>query len=694
MIHVYHIKDIAPLGNLRSDFVDVSRQSSGVTWQHKGQTLKIEAWGRGILRIRATLNSTFAPMSDALVRSEPSAADSKLDGQGVWIINGDIRACLSAQGHLRFYRRDEPEPFLSETWFDTDHDELYVPSRVFYPIGDQVYEINATFEAFDDERFYGLGQHKSGRLDQKGMVLDLYQRNGEITIPLLISSRLYGFLWNNPAVGRVELAVNQTRWYAKRARQLDYFVFTGDSYAALMSRYAELTGFAPQLPHWASGFWQSKLRYSSQEELLSVAREYRQRGLPLDAIVVDFFHWNHFGDWDWDQQHWPDPKAMVDELEAQGVKVVVSVWPNVSPKSANFEAMNNAGYLVRTVRGSSALFRFVDTYDDQGIDLHLYDATNPEAQRFVWQAIKRQHLDIGIENFWLDACEPSLTRREYDNLQFHRGNGEEIANLYPLVHTKAFYDGLTSEGSTEILSLSRSAWAGSQRYGTAVWSGDIPSTWESLRLQVVTGLNMMFSGIPWWTTDIGGFLYGDIHSEDFRELIVRWFQYGVFCPLFRLHGNRNPHYSQANLSASGDPNEVWSFGEEAYKVISGLLYFRERLRPYIEQQMHAASVSGLPPMRPLFFDYPHDENAYPITDQFLFGSDILVAPVLHMRQHKRRVYLPVGEQWHDIWSTDVHVGGQWVEVNAPLDVIPFFVRENSQLRITPDWFTPFDSEII
>ncbi len=280
----------------------------------------------------------------------------------------------------------------------------------------------------------------------------------------------------------------------------------------------------------------------------------------------------------------------------------------------------------------------------------------------------------GIKSWWLDACEPEINPRDFDNLRYYSGNGLAVANIYPLLHEQAFYDGMRAEGEEEIISLCRSAWAGSQRYGAALWSGDIASTFEALQTQVRAGLNVGLSGIPWWTTDIGGFHGGDTRTPYFRELIVRWFQYGVFCPLFRLHGFRMPN---EKFWDTGGDNEVWSFGEEAYAIITELMLLRERLRPYIMEQMHLAHEQGTPPMRPLFFDFPEDEMSWAVDDQFMFGPDLLVAPVLYEGARSRDVYLPAGTAW-----TDERVdGGQRITADAPLERIPLYLRAGRQLPI-------------
>ncbi len=526
-----------------------------------------------------------------------------------------------------------------------------------------------------------MGQHQHGLLDQKGATVELIQRNTEVSIPFLLSSRMYGFLWNNPAVGRVELGTNETRWVAEATPQLDYWVTTGAAAAEIMEHYADATGHTPDFPEWAAGFWQCKLRYRTQEELMSVAREHKRRGLPMSVIVADFFHWTLQGDWKFDPALWPDPAAMVRELAEMGVQLMVSIWPSVNALSENFEALQARGLLLRTERGIPVLHNFRDNRPEGPAFTYYYDATNPEARKFMWEKIREHYYRIGIKVFWLDACEPEMHPMDVDNVRFHTGTGLVAANAYPMLHEQGVFEGMREEGQAAILNLCRSAWAGSQRVGAAVWSGDIDSTFEALQAQVREGLNIGLSGIPWWTTDIGGFYGGDPDSPAFRELLIRWFEFGVFCPLFRLHGFRNVVFDDTTMLFSGGPNEVWSYGEEAYAIVKDQLFLRERLRPYVMAQMKLAQEKGIPPMRPLFFDYPSDAACAAVDDQFLFGPDILVAPILHAGARSRDVYLPAGTAWTDAWTGQKLSGGEHVTADAPLTRIPVYLREGARVPI-------------
>ena len=652
-----------------------TQESQFLIWQENQQKLWLQPWGVNGMRVQANLTGGRLDLPQALL--EPAAkmqAAIRIEEESATLRNGSIQAKIARDGRLEFSHAPSGRNLLREPGWAACNE----PNRNFKYRNGRLYQIEATFEAQEGERFYGLGQHPDGHLDQKGCVVELKQRNTAVSIPFLLSSRMYGFLWNNPSVGRVELGRNATRWVAEGAQQLDYYLVCGESYAEILARYADATGHAPVLPEWAAGFWQCRLRYETQEELLSVAREYQRRGLPLAVIVADFFHWSRMGDWRFDPVCWPDPRAMVRELESMGVRLMVSIWPTVSPLSENYSAMRERGMLVNNEYGTDAQQVFVDNGVEGPTYYPYYDATNPEARTFIWDTVKKNYYDLGVKTFWLDNDEPDVSPWNPANLRFHLGNGVEVGNIYPLLHQQAFYDGMRAAGETDFVTLSRSGWAGSQRFSSAIWSGDIASTFEALRDQVRAGLNIGLSGIPWWTTDIGGFHGGDIRTPYFRELIVRWFQFGVFCPIFRLHGHRAP--IEKPLPATGAGNEVWSFGEEAYGMIRPLLLLRERMRPYLLRQMQIAAEKGLPPMRPLFVDFPDDPVCAAVEDQFLLGPDILVAPVLLEGARERKVYLPAGTEWTDAKKGTPLPGGQWLTVDAPLDSVPVFLKKGSGLK--------------
>lgn len=661
--------------------VRLVREGAALEVRQRHEVLRIEAWGTDSVRVRAARFRLPAESAGALDDRPPDGPEPRIElGEaGARLVHGALTVLVDvdpASEHpeplLRFVRTGTGEELLAER-----REHFWTPgARAYHGNRSGAYEIHQQFAAYDGERLYGMGQRTHGRLDLKGLALDLVQRNAEVNIPFVLSSRGYGLLWNVTAVGRVEFGADVTRWQAGQARAIDYWFTGAPTPADVLERYADVTGHVPELPAWASGFWQSKLRYRTQDELLAVAREHHRRGLPMSVIVADYFHWSAMGDYRFDPAEWPDPAAMVRELRELGVELMVSIWPTVSPLSENYATFRDDGLLIGADQG----VEFHKTIRDKGMatpmPVAFYDPTNPDTRRYVWDLVRRNYLAHGIRVFWLDACEPELDPPQPANLALYAGPGAEVANLYPRENARAFAEGMCAAGEEATVLLCRSAWAGSQRYGAAVWSGDIPATWDSLGRQIRAGLSIAISGIPWWTTDIGGFHGGDPDDPRYRELIVRWFQYGVFCPLFRLHGNREPR-TAAGHTQTGGPNEVWSYGEEAYRAIAAVLHLRERLRPYLHEQMRVASATGLPPMRPLFVDHPEDAAAWVVDDEFLLGPDVLVAPVYRPGERAREVYLPAGRDWVDPATGRPHRGGERITLDVPLDRVAALVAADA-----------------
>ena len=474
-----------------------------------------------------------------------------------------------------------------------------------------------------------------------------------------------------PSTGTVELGMNRTRWSSDCAKTMDYVVIGGSPREA-SEKLADLTGHAPMIPEYALGFWQCKLRYERQEQVLEVARKYRELGVPVSVIIVDYFHWTEQGDYRFDPEYWPDPKAMADELHRMGIRLMVSMWPTINEHSENYRYMLEHNMLMQTASGSNRVFDF---YGPQA----EIDPTNPETRRYVWQKLKENYIDNGVDLLWFDEAEPEIHPEQFDNLILYAGRGDEAALLYPFCYAQLVYDGMKEIGREDIITLSRAAYTGAQRLGTLVWSGDIRSSFESLTEQIKSGLNMAMCGLPWWNTDIGGFYGGDISGEYFRELIVRWFQYGVFCPVMRLHGSRDGHDRSRNIKEpTGGDNEIWSFGEKNLPVLADLIRLRYRLIPYLSEQMKKASEHGIPVMRPMFFDYPGDEVCWTTGDQYMFGDDILFAPISAQGQTDRAVYLPQGD-WTLTKDMTVCKGGRWVNAHAEIDEFIAFVRTGAEV---------------
>lgn len=671
------------------------------------EKLWIEAWGKDSLRVRMTkeahMDANDWALTEKVEEYVPEISFTEIDVTDPWyksdewakyhqtatvarIRNGKITAEVNAEGWI-CYKNDKGEILTEEYWRTRDRINRYcaplrITGRELKPVqGTSDYSLAVRFEAYDDEKIFGMGQYQEKNLNKKGACLELCHRNSQASVPFMISSRGYGFFWNNPAIGTATFATNKTEWIAYSTKKMDYFITAGDTPADLEANYSAATGRTPMMPEYGLGYWQCKLRYRTQEELLAVAREHKRRGLPMDAIVVDFFHWTRQGDFKFEPRDWPDPQAMVDELKELGIETVVSVWPTIDERSENFGKMAANGWLVSADRGNSNHMTWMG-------NTVFYDATHPGAQKFVWERCKENYYKYGIKCFWLDEAEPEYGPYDFDNYRYYAGPAIQCSNVYPVGYAKGFYDGLKAEGEKDVLSLVRCAWAGSQKYGVLTWSGDVYSSFRSMREQLQAGLNMCLAGIPWWTSDIGGFLGGDISDAKFRELLIRWFEWGCFCPVFRMHGERSPWYEReeefingVRQLTSGQDNEVWSFGEENYEIMKKYLFIRENLREYIREGMKTASENGTPIMRPLFYDFSGDRESWNVEDEYMFGPDLLVAPVMEEGAEERELYLPDGAVWKDAYTGKSYEGGQRVVVPAPIDIIPVMIRDGKNIVI-------------
>lgn len=669
-------------------------ENNALVCYHQGEILRIEAWGKDSLRVRATMQGQFTGNGWALSETPGNATpkvtigeedhwvgDGTTDKRDIATIeNGRMKAVVNFAGVITFYRDDKK---ILQEYFRYYDGTLVKQSRCLKilnrewkgVIGGSEYSLDVKFEANKGEKLFGMGQYQQEEMNLKGCILELAQRNSQISVPFAVSSLGYGFLWNNPAVGQVTFGNNYTEWIAKATKEMDYWITVANTPKEILRQYTEVTGRADMFPEDLMGLWQCKLRYRTQDEVLTVARQYQKEGIKIDQIVIDFFHWTVQGDWKFDKTYWPDPKAMVDELHSMGIKVIVSIWPSVDRRSENFWPMYEQGLLMRTERGA------LQTYDYQG-DCVEIDAFNPETRKYVWEVCKKNYYDLGIDAFWLDNSEPDLGIYDFDHYRYSVGPALTVSNLYPQMYSRVFYDEMKQLGKP-VVNLLRCGWAGSQKYGNVIWSGDVPSTFEAFRDQLQAGLNMGLAGIPWWTTDIGGFMTDDVDDPDFRELLIRWYQFAVYSPVLRMHGDRGPYNIPAlddrdwggGYLHTGQPNELWSYGEENYKIMKHYYDIRIEMHDYIKSLYQEAHENGSPLLRAMFYEFPEDETCWNLQDQYMFGAKYLVAPIFKLHALERSVYLPQGS-WKLTSTGEVFQGGQSVKVAAPIEYSPVFEKLN------------------
>jgi alpha-D-xyloside xylohydrolase len=649
-------------------FVSAQQLPDGEFLKLTNGTMRVKPCSAGIIRITYADGATIPDLSNpalsdaACANASFSASESK---DALEVMTAEVRMSINKNSGAISFKNADGKAILTESGWP------FPRSLVPNDSGGQHAKEASTWFALDpDERLYGLGQHQNGVLNQRNLEMELSQDNTNISVPFFLSSKGYGILWNNGSVTswnnrfRPVLAIQ-----SEYANAVDYYYVAGPSFDKIIAGYRSLSGGAPLFPRWAYGYWQSKLGYRSSDELLAVAGEYRELHIPLDTIVLDAGWEDSFGSRVFNENY-PDPKAMVQKLHDEHVNLMVSIWPLFQPGNANYDDFKAKDYFVTP--GPNHLPDYLP-------GARLYDAFSEDARKAYWEQAKKSLYDIGVDAFWMDSTEPAdLYAEEHGPMLAGAttalGNGSKYANLFPLMTTAAIYDGQRSlPDSKRVFILTRSAFTGMQRNAAAAWSGDSLTTFDTFRRQIPAGLNYSLSGLPYWTTDIGGFVGGDTTDPAYRELFMRWFEYGTFCPIFRAHGSRK-----------NNQNELWSYGPQAQAILTRYDRLRYRLMPYIYTLAAKTTFENYTPMRALAFDFSNDEKALDISDEFMFGPSLLVAPVTEEGAVAREVYLPKGSDWYDFWTGKRITGGRSIHRPAPLGTLPLYVRAGTILPLGPE----------
>ena len=687
-------------------------QETRITLEREGQTIVLEPYAPNILRVTLSLKreAALAPPGYGLVgtpaasgwkASQTDEADLYRSARMVASVDRDrphSKPPLQTEIDIRkFFNGSTPQTHITLRtpegktlleligWFQSvpNHkDGTADVTRDRRPTDPEFYVVGATFTSPDDEHYYGLGQNQEGFLDHRGHPVRCWAdykapASPSFCVPFLVTNKGYGLLWDNPSKTTIEPGFNeQTRWSSEVGERVSFFVIAGTTADEIYAGYRLLTGATPLLPKAAYGYIQCKQRYASQKEVLDVARGYRDRHLPADVIVVDWFYYTKMGQMDFDPKFWPDPSAMNKQLHDMDFETMISVWPRFAPEDRYYAELRQKGWLIHLADGTP-----IDglPYDRAGSDI---DTTNPEAAAWYWQTIRDNILSKGFDALWADETEPDLPP---DGAYLHIGPGTQFFNVYPLFHTAALYDGFRKdEPGRRALILSRDAYLGAQRNGAFFWSSDIYPTWDTLKRQIPTGLDFTASGLAYWSNDTGGWQYlpnehhparaplldpsdarGNVGGyDDYPELYTRWFEYATFLPIFRTHGSR-------------PANEVWSYGRQAEPILEKYLRLRYQLMPYIYSLAYQTWLTGAPFMRALPLDFPLDANVADLRNEYMLGPAFLVAPVTDQGATSRQVYLPTGADWYNYWTSERVKGGQTITVNAPIDTIPLFVRAGS-----------------
>lgn len=641
----------------------VQKQSDGVLLTTPSGTLRLQVWSDRIVRV------TFAPENKSPAKKSFSVIakpvktkwKSSETPDAVILETQAVRARVDKKtGAVGFFDLNG-KPILQEA----DNGRAFATTTVTNFNGTGARQ---KFILPPDERIYGLGQHQSGVWNYRGTTVRLLQRNMEVGLPVLVSSKGYGVLWDNPAVTDVDVGKTDGEilaWNSEVGNAVDYYFMFGPAADDVVRDYRELTGAAPLMPKWLWGFWQCKERYQTQKEMTSIVAEYRKLGVPLDGIIQDWQYWTNggWGSHQFDPARYPDPAAMVKTLHELNTHVLVSIWPKFDLGLSNFNELEQAGALYPMVLPSvypKGQQKWYDPFSDAG-------------RKIYWKQISAQLFSLGFDGWWLDASEAEFSGKwgEFRAFPTAAGPGAAVFNAYPLLHTSGIAQGQRAQTDEKrVVILTRSAYAGQQRNGAITWSGDIRGNWTVFARQIPAGLNFSVSGIPYWNTDIGGFFSGKATDKNYQELFTRWFQFGAFNPMFRVHG------SQAD-------KEIWRWDEPTQRILTDYIRLRYRLLPYIYSASWQVTGDGGTMLRPLMMDFGGDTNALDVGDQFLFGPEIMVSPVTRLHAITSSVYLPGRGDWYDFWTGKRASGGQRIEATSPIETLPLFVRAGTILPLGP-----------
>jgi alpha-D-xyloside xylohydrolase len=658
------------------------KDAEGVTFSLDKGVMKIKLCADDIVEVKYTVFTSFSAKNSLVVNNPftKKTAFNVAERNGEIVITTKrLKIKVDKASTAITYADVNDAEILSE---DRDNNKSMSAATI---AGINTYNCATQFNSPSDEGLFGLGCHPldSLSINYKGRNQDLAIRYLTGAIPVLLSTKGYGLLWDNYSASNfygAEANNTKFRYVSESGKDVDYYFFYGPQFDHIISLYRATTGVAPMFPKWAFGLFQSQDRYKTQEEVLSVKDNYRKNHIPVDVIVQDWYYWEPLpiGSHVMNRERYPDPKAMVDELHKANIHAMISIWPVFGSGTRNFDALKKMGGLT-SITWDNVVTHTFDTY---------YDAHNPKARELYWDQARDSLVKrYGWDAWWIDQCEPDngalLDERRKAN--FYTGKGIDYFNTYSLQHTVGVNKGWRRDiPGKRAFFLARQAFAGQQRNGTTLWSSDITCTWESFKIQVPQGINACTSGLPYWTSDIGGYHYHwtvpDWSKPENRELFTRWFQFGTFCPIFRIHGKGE----RALFSNNWD--------DKTKAILLKFDNLRYRLLPYIYSLAGRSTIDNYTMMRSLAFDFRNDTSVYNLQDQYMFGPAFLVNPVTQQlytgdkaanNQTSRQVYLPKSTSWYDFWTGKRTEGGITINADAPIDILPLYVKAGSIVPMGP-----------
>jgi len=670
----------------------IQQTSQGIKAEAGSQSIEIQFYTPEIVRVIKTPkgNSFIKESLSVIKKPETVSFRVQKNEAGVIVSSKFIKVTLDLKSGVISYATIAGKSLLQENAKGAS----FTP---FDDSGSKTFSIYQAFKLETDEAIYGLGQHQGGKLNQRNhRYNNMVQGNTDDVVPFIQSVKGYGVFWDNYSPTTFIDDKNETSFKSQVGDGVDYYFMYGGNADGVIAKMRNLTGQAPMFPLWTFGFWQSRERYKTQNELTDVVKKYRELKVPIDGIIQDWQYWGNNYLWnamDFLNPDFSNPQKMVNDVHNMNAHMIISIWSSFGPKTLQYQEME----------AKNMLFNF-NTWPQSGSEtwppnqlypsgVRVYDAYNPEARDIYWKYANKGLFSVGIDGWWMDSTEPDhldFKPEDMDTKTF-LGSFRKVRNAYPLMTVGGVAQHQRQAGSDKrVFILTRSAFAGQQRYGANTWSGDITASWQTLKNQIPAGLNFSLSGIPYWNSDIGGFFLGKfkrkLEDPEYRELYARWIQFGTFCPMMRSHG-------------ADAPREIYQFGTKGTRVYDAVAKFidlRYSLLPYIYSSSRDVTAHQSSMMRALFMDFNSDKNTWNINNEYMFGKSFLVCPVTDAQYvtksgtsenapmvedfkavKSQEVYLPSGSDWYDLWTGEKLVGGKTVKRETPLDIQPVYVKAGS-----------------
>lgn len=675
--------------SISSQAQSFQRTNLGVKAKIGSTDVEIQFYGPYIVRVlKSPEGKDFIKESLSVIK-KPQVTKMAIHQQGdiVSLKSHKLKVELNLKSGKITYSTLAGEQLLNEK-------ESGVTFTDFDDAGIKTYTISQSFLLDKEEAIYGLGQQQQGKMVQRNLKLNMVQGNTDDYIPFFQSNKGYGLFWDNNSPTIFEDRPESTSFKSDVGDGVDYYFMYGGNADGVIACMRDLTGQAPMFPLWTYGYWQSKERYKSQDEVVGVIKKYRELGVPLDGIIQDWQYWGNNYLWnamEFLNSEFSNPKKMIDDVHALNAHMIISIWSSFGPQTKPYRELDKLGALMNFKTWPESGSETWPPNKDYPSGVRVYDAYNPEARDIYWKYLNAGIFSLGMDGWWMDSTEPdhlSWKPEDMNNKTF-LGSFRKVRNAYPLMTVGGVSSHQRSTTSDKrVFILTRSAFAGQQRYGANTWSGDVTASWDALKNQISAGLNFSLSAIPYWNSDIGGFFLNNFRKKlddaGYRELYARWIEFGTFCPMMRSHG-------------ADAPREIYQFGkkgDKVYDTIEKYINLRYNLLPYIYSVSWDVTANQSSMMRALMMDFANDKNALDINDEYMFGKSILVCPVTKVMYSKdtqedftsiksRELYLPKGTDWYDFWTGEKQTGGQYVTKETPLDIIPLYVKAGSILPIGP-----------